>query len=98
MKKTHFTVLLICMLLMLTLTSCLPSTLGNQEEKAGFFLGIWHGWIAPISLIVRLFKPETRIYAMNNTGWWYEFGFYMAIISGFGGLSLIRGKRKDHDR
>ena len=25
--------------------------------------------------------------------WWYDFGFYIAIISGFGGLSLFRRKK-----
>ncbi|MEW6653145.1 MAG: hypothetical protein AB1394_06705, partial [Bacteroidota bacterium] len=61
---------------------------------AGFFTGVWHGWIAPISLIMGLFNPEIRVYEINNTGWWYDFGFYIAIISGFGGISLFR-KNKD---
>jgi hypothetical protein len=34
---------------------------------------------------------------VNNTGWWYDFGFYMAIISGFGGLSLNRKHKKCKD-
>ena len=80
-----------------TLASCLPGDIERYAEKpAGFFMGIWHGWMAPISLIVRLFNPDIRIYEVNNTGWWYDFGFYMAIISGFGGLSLGR-RNKKHD-
>lgn len=79
------------------LISCLPNTVGTLESKpAGFFMGIWHGWIAPISLIVKLFNPEVGIYQPYNTGWWYDFGFYMAIISGFGGLSLAR-RKSSHD-
>jgi len=65
-------------------------------EPAGFFLGIWHGWIAPISLIVGIFKDDIRVYEVYNTGWFYDFGFYMAIISGFGSLSLFR-KEKDRE-
>jgi hypothetical protein len=60
------------------------------DDRAGFFMGIWHGWIAPISLIVGIFDHTVRVYEATNTGWWYDLGFYMAIISGFGGLSLIR--------
>jgi hypothetical protein len=29
-----------------------------------------------------------------NSGFWYDFGYYMAIISGFGGLSLYRKKSR----
>jgi len=67
----------------------------GTKNLAGFFTGVWHGWIAPFSLIMGLFNPEVRIYEINNTGWWYDFGFYIAIISGFGGISLFRKKKKD---
>jgi len=93
----RFVIFGLIMAMVLTLASCLPGDTARYAEKpAGFLMGIWHGWMAPISLIVRLFNPETRIYEVNNTGWWYDFGFYMAIISGFGGLSLGRKNRK-HD-
>jgi fructose-specific phosphotransferase system IIC component len=39
-----------------------------------------------------LFNKNLRVYEVFNTGWWYDFGFYVAIIAGFGGLSLIRKK------
>lgn len=64
------------------------------DEPAGFFSGVWHGWIAPLSLIVGIFSDTIRIYETNNTGWWYDFGFYMAVISGFGGLALSRKKKR----
>ncbi|MGM0432267.1 MAG: hypothetical protein ACQEQU_06085 [Spirochaetota bacterium] len=74
-------------------SSCLPGDVRFEEARpAGFFMGIWHGWVAPISLIGGLFRPEIRIYEVINTGWWYDFGFYIAIISGFGGISLVRKK------
>lgn len=85
--------LAILIMTVLVLTSCFPGNLTAKEDTpAGFLMGIWHGWIAPVSLIVGLFRPETRIYETVNTGWWYDFGFYIAIISGFGGLSLVRRK------
>ena len=78
-------------LLLTGLCGCVPGdgTYG-VGDPAGFFWGVWHGWIAPISLIWGFFNPEIRIYEVYNTGWWYDFGYYMAIISGFGGLSLLR--------
>jgi hypothetical protein len=69
-----------------------PSPGGSQ---AGFFLGIWHGWIAPLSLIVGLFDNSVRIYELNNTGWWYDLGFYIAIVGGFGGIALSRRRKEN---
>ncbi len=79
------------------LVSCMPGSEAMQERApAGFLMGVWHGWIAPVSLGAKLFRPQLSIYETNNTGWWYDLGFYMAIISGFGGLSLAR--RKEHHK
>jgi hypothetical protein len=74
----------------ITIMSCVPGGGTYSDGPAGFFSGVWHGWIAPISLILGLFNDNLRVYEINNTGWWYDFGFYMAVISGFGGLSLAR--------
>jgi hypothetical protein len=91
-----------CMLIGLTavtMTACVP---GGGEFRsgtpAGLFFGIWHGWIAPVSLLISFINPSVRIYEVNNTGFWYDFGFYIAIISGFGGISLTRNKWKSHHR
>ncbi len=95
MKREKFGYLIIIISFVFILTSCMPG--GSEygiKDPAGFFTGVWHGWIAPISLIMGLFNPEIRVYEINNTGWWYDFGFYIAIISGFGGISLFR-KNKD---
>jgi hypothetical protein len=82
----------------LLLLACAPGggRYGNNHP-AGFFTGIWHGWIAPVCLIVQIFKPDIRIYEVANTGWWYDFGFYIAVISGFGSLSLTRHRKKKED-
>lgn len=91
-------VLLTAMLLFL-LSGCIPGDgASSSSDPAGFFSGIWHGWIAPISLVVSLFSKNIRIYEPFNTGFWYDFGFYMAIISGFGGLTLSRRKKKKKDQ
>jgi hypothetical protein len=90
---------LLLILLTIVLTGCIPGDGANTAQKpAGFFWGVWHGWIAPISLIGGLFNPALRVYETANSGWWYDFGFYIAIISGFGGISLSRGKKKRKNR
>ena len=81
--------------LILVLSSCLPGDgKASLEKPAGFLSGIWHGWMAPISLIVGIFKASIRVYEPNNSGWWYDFGFYLAIVGGFGGLSFSRHVRR----
>ncbi len=95
-KGTKAPALALLLAAMLFAVSCAPG--GGRygpEREAGFFSGIWHGWIAPVCLIWGIFNDDIRIYEPNNSGWWYDFGFYMAVISGFGGLSLLRKKQKD---
>jgi hypothetical protein len=78
----------------LFLAGCLPGDGRNTPEKpAGFFWGIWHGWMAPISLIVGLFNKAIRVYEPANTGWWYDLGFYLAVVGGWGSLSFFRKKQ-----
>jgi hypothetical protein len=82
-------------IILLIIAACAPGGGSSTvEDPAGFFMGIWHGWIAPISLIVGFFNSEIRVYEIFNTGWWYDFGFYIAIIGGFGGISFIRRESK----
>ncbi len=95
MKRKTFLLALLISLLTLLLTACIPGDGSYTMSKpAGFLSGIWHGWIAPISLILGIFKPAIRVYETVNSGWWYDLGFYIAIISGFGGISLSRKKKK----
>jgi hypothetical protein len=47
----------------------------NCSRPAGF----WHGVIAPIPFFVFLFADGVRIYATNNNGRWYDFGFMLGV-------------------
>ncbi len=96
MQVRRVVIVAILALAVVTLTGCFPG--GAQytaHRPAGFFSGIWHGWIAPLSVIFGLFNQNVRVYEPTNTGWWYDFGFYMAIISGFGSLALFRRGSKE---
>ena len=88
-KKTYLKIGIMFCFLLLTLTAC---TAGGRthDDPAGFFAGVWHGWIAPFVLLFSIFDDSLTIYETYNIGFWYNLGFYMAIISGFGSLSLFR--------
>lgn len=90
---------LMLILMMVLLTACAPGDGTNSADRpAGFFSGVWHGWIAPVTLVISLFNKQINIYEVHNIGFWYDLGYYMAIISGFGGLALSRKKCKGGDR
>lgn len=95
MAKRVLIVLAVVGTFSLILTGCMPGDgAATPAKPAGFFWGIWHGWIAPLSLIGEIFfNRGLHIYETYNTGWTYDIGFYMAVISGFGGLSLARRRR-----
>jgi hypothetical protein len=95
MKTKKWIALLVLILLALALSGCAPGDGSHSETRlAGFFSGVWHGWIAPVTLIWSLFNHNISLYEAHNTGFWYNLGFYMAIISGFGGLTLSRRKAR----
>ncbi|WP_425446754.1 hypothetical protein [Dethiothermospora halolimnae] len=91
MKGKIIILLFILLLLAVGISGCVPGD-GSYtgSDPAGFFSGIWHGWIAPITLVISIFKSNISIYEPINTGFFYDFGFYIAIISGFGGIALSR--------
>ena len=45
---------------------------------AGLFIGIWHGAIAPISLLASL-ALDVNIYEVHNTGFPYNLGFLAGL-------------------
>lgn len=64
-----------------------PST-GTASEShgiAGFWLGVWHGFIAPFVFVVSLFKSNLNIYEVHNNGAWYNFGYLFGLACFFGG-------------
>lgn len=56
----------------------------------GFFGGLWHGLIAPFDLIGMLIRDDVTMYAQNNNGTWYAFGFLL----GSGGWGVLAGSRR----
>ena len=78
----------------LLLAGCVPGDgTATSTHPANFLWGIWHGWVAPVTLIIGLFNHDIRVYETANTGWWYDLGFYLAVAGGFGSLTFFRGRR-----
>jgi hypothetical protein len=60
------------------------------DTPYGFWGGIWHGIVAPFSFIGSLFSNDIAIYAVNNNGGWYDFGFVLGAGILFGGGSSTK--------
>ncbi len=61
------------------------SKYAHGAEPAGFWAGLWHGLIVPITFLVSLLDPGVRIYEPNNSGLWYDLGFIIGVSGTFGG-------------
>lgn len=68
--------------LVLALTACAPAANSFAETAAlpGFWLGLWHGFICPITFLVSLFNDHVGVYEVRNDGHWYDFGFVSGIL------------------
>ncbi|HET7475725.1 MAG TPA: hypothetical protein VFJ97_06825 [Dermatophilaceae bacterium] len=58
---------------------------GTGGGAAGFWLGLWHGLISPVTFIISLFSDTVGIYEVHNVGGWYDFGFILGVSVAFSG-------------
>jgi hypothetical protein len=57
----------------------------GEAGLAGFWLGLWHGVILPITFIISLFDNGVSIYEVYNSGNWYDVGFVLGVLFIFSG-------------
>jgi hypothetical protein len=83
MKKLNLLLLVVLGITMLSgcadvsyVQECLPAA----EHTYGFWGGTWHGMISGFAFIGSLFDSEIAIYAVNNNGAWYDFGFVGGLV------------------
>ena len=81
---------LIMGLTLLSACAATQSATAVAPAAPGFWLGLWHGFIFPVAWIVSLFMPKVAIYAVPNSGGWYDFGYFLGVVV-FG-----VGARKSH--
>ncbi len=85
--------ILLGVLFLILMTSCAANEPVDEcltGQTYGFLWGIWHGIIAPISLVISLFDEEVVMFAVNNTGFFYGLGF----LIGSGGWGILASKAK----
>lgn len=92
----------VVVLAVLVLASCaagpgLPHT-ENAASLAGFWQGLWHGLICPVTFVVSLFDDQVGIYEIHNDGHWYDFGFVLGLSVIFGGSHGGNAARHRHRR
>lgn len=51
----------------------------DDGTLAGFWLGLWHGVIGPVTFVVSLFNDQVGIYEVHNSGAWYDLGFVLGL-------------------
>jgi len=56
----------------------------NEYEAVGFWYGLWHGVIIIVSFVVSLFDDSVAIYAIYNSGGWYDFGYLLGLMLSLG--------------
>lgn len=85
MHRSHPSPTLIILLiaLMFALTGCADWVSLDEAqflEPVGFLHGLWHGFIIPVSFLVSIFDGDVAIYAIYNSGRWYDFGFFLGVF------------------
>jgi len=91
--------LVLVVLLLTILAGCAPTanlskgTPIDHDGVAGFWLGLWHGFIAPFMFVVSLFKSNVGIYEVHNNGAWYNFGYLFGLACFFGGSGNRTARR-----
>ena len=84
--------------LALLLTACasqIDAGVASGADVPGFWWGLWHGFIFPWAWVGSLFREDIAVYAVPNSGGWYDFGFFLGITVLGGGSFFGSKKRKD---
>lgn len=98
--KSSLTLIVRVLLLLNILAGCAPDanqskgTASEHHGVAGFWLGLWHGFIAPFLFVASLFKSNLSIYEVHNNGGWYNFGYLFGLACFFGGGGNRTARRK----
>jgi hypothetical protein len=94
-------IVLIAVLIAVFITAgCAPGpnnaerTADADGHTAGFLMGLWHGFISPVTFVISIFSRHVRLYEVHNNGTWYNFGFVLGAGLFLSGGILGRKKKR----
>jgi hypothetical protein len=95
MNFKKLSILIFCVFLIIFITSsCAPGNKKFEDKPAGFWAGLWHGFICVITFIISLFTDSVEMYEVSNNGGWYNFGFLLGAAIALGGSGSSSCKRR----
>jgi hypothetical protein len=97
LTRRRAVVLLVGLGILVLLASCAPGpneAVGTGEDAPGFWLGLWHGIILPVTFVISLFTDNVTVYEVVNDGNWYDFGFFLGVLFFLGGGGSQAGRRR----
>jgi hypothetical protein len=70
------------------------NTADAHGRVAGILLGIWHGVISPVTLVISFFNKGVQMYEVHNNGNQYNLGFLLGVAIVFIILGALVGSRR----
>ena len=87
-SRGRLAALVVLVLLLVAACAAGPNPDAAQTaQNAGFWLGLWHGLITPVTFVISLFTDHVNIYEVHNDGNWYDFGYVLGLVVAFGGAA-----------
>lgn len=75
-----------------------PNPMMNQPDGAGLIAragaGLWHGIIAPVTLVISFFNSDVHMYEVHNAGSEYDLGFLLGLTLVIALLGLFARMRR----
>jgi hypothetical protein len=75
-----------------------PNPLVNKADAhdrvAGILLGLWHGFISPVTLVLSFINPNVQMYEVHNDGSVYNLGFFLGVAIVFVVLGALIGSSR----
>ncbi len=95
MKNKRMAAAAACVLLtvILLLSGCATRSAVAVDSPPGFFAGLLHGFIILFSFVGSLFT-DYEVYALPNSGGWYDLGFLLGVSMFFGGGGASSCRRR----
>ncbi len=95
-RWTRALIMLAAAVALLVLSSCAAGPnpeVGTSQDPPGFWLGLWHGIILPVTFVISLFTDGVTVYEVANDGNWYDFGFFLGVMIALGGAGSQAKRR-----